>query len=51
MQILVGTRNPARFDRYHTILWHIPALEVCSLNEIQLDLTEIYSQYEMFLTL
>ena len=39
MQILVGTRNPAKFDRYNTILQHIPALEVCSLNEIQLELT------------
>ncbi len=38
MKILVGTRNPAKFDRYRTILQHISGVEVCSLNDVQLDL-------------
>lgn len=38
MKILVGTRNPAKFDRYSTILRHLSTAEVCSLNDIQLDL-------------
>lgn len=38
MKILVGTRNPAKFNRYSTILRHLTAVEVYSLNEIQLDL-------------
>ena len=39
MQILVGTRNPAKFERYRTILQRIPEIEVCSFSDIQLSFT------------